>query len=66
MTDRNFVKTNVRGGFFRKKLFMAMLIALFVIVVFLVWFFFASDSNQTILPPSCYSVNGEQICPTPK
>jgi uncharacterized membrane protein (DUF106 family) len=54
---------NARSGFFRRKLFLAMVIALFVIIIFFIWFFFVSESNNAvILPPNCYSVNGEQIC----
>ena len=53
MSHENVDNTNIRWESFRRKLFMAMLIAVFVIVVFLVWFFFISESNNdVILPPN--------------
>ena len=58
-------RPSTRTGFFRRKLFLALIIVLFVIVIFSIWFFFISESNNVILPSNCYSINGEQICPTP-
>lgn len=49
---------NARLGYFRRKLFLGMIIALIIIVIFFVWYFFISGSNNVIddsaiiLPPN--------------
>ena len=58
--------------FFRRKLFLALILAAFVIVIFSIWYFIiyesgnVIDNKNVILPGNCYSINGHQICPPPK
>ncbi|HEX7178732.1 MAG TPA: hypothetical protein VF220_03330 [Nitrososphaeraceae archaeon] len=65
-------KSNPSSRFVSKKLILVIIIVLVAGITFGVWFFFISDSDNAIdtsdnfLPPNCYSVNGKQICPSPK
>lgn len=52
-----------------RRLGLAIIIVLVSGIMFGFWFFFISDldnviwHNDNYLPPNCYSINGEQICP---
>ena len=65
-------KSNPSSRFVSRKLILVTIIVLVAGITFGVWFFFISDSDNAIdtsdnfLPPNCYSVNGKQICPSPK
>jgi hypothetical protein len=65
-------KANRSSRFVSRKLILVTIIVLVAGITFGVWFFFISDSDNAIdtsdnfLPPNCYSVNGKQICPSPK
>ena len=58
--------------FFRRKLFLTLIVAAFVIVILSIWYFLiyesgnVIDNKSVILPGNCYSINGQQICPPPK
>lgn len=55
-----------------KKILLAIIIILIVGLAVALWFIFISGSSNTIknnndsLPSNCYSVNGKEICVTPK
>jgi len=65
-------KSNRSFRFHNRKLILAIIIVAAAGITFGIWFFFISDSDNAIdtsdnfLPPNCYSVNGKQICPSPK
>ena len=65
-------KSNPSSRFVSRKLILVIIIVLVAGITFGVWFFFISDSDNAIhtsdsfLPPNCYSVNGKQICSSPK
>jgi hypothetical protein len=65
-------KSNPSSRFVSRKLILVTIIVLVAGITFGVWFFFISDSDNAIdtgdnfLPPNCYSLNGKQICPSPK
>lgn len=65
-------KSNRSFRFLNRKLIVAIIIVAAAGITFGIWFFFISDSDNAIdtsdnfLPPNCYSVNGKQICPSPK
>ena len=65
-------KSNPSSRFVSRKLILVTIIVLVAGITFGVWFFFISDSDNALdtsdnfLPPNCYSVNGKQICPSPK
>jgi hypothetical protein len=55
-----------------RRLILGIIIVLVAGITFGVWFFLISNSDNAIdtsenfLPPNCYSINGKQICPSPK
>jgi hypothetical protein len=65
-------KSNRSFRFHNRKLILGIIIVAAAGITFGIWFFFISDSDNAIdtsdnfLPPNCYSVNGKQICPSPK
>jgi hypothetical protein len=57
--------------FFNRKLILAMIIVAVAGITFGIWFLFtnsnnAIDTSDNFLPPNCYSINGKQVCPSPK
>jgi hypothetical protein len=64
--------SNRSSRFYNRKLILGIIIVAVAGLTFGVWFFFISNSDNAIdtsenfLPPNCYSINGKQICPSPK
>lgn len=71
MTPSKDDNSKPSSGFLGRRLILAVIIVLIAGVVFGVWFFFISDSDNEIedkdsfLPPNCYLINGKQTCPKP-
>ena len=70
MGYRDVDKSNTSIRFFEKKLLLAIIIILVAGIISAVWFIFVSDTKislqkteNNVLPPDCYSVNGNITCP---
>ncbi|HEY7226605.1 MAG TPA: hypothetical protein VH481_00580 [Nitrososphaeraceae archaeon] len=72
MTFAKSVKNPQSNKLFGRKLIIGILIVLVATLVMGVWFFSNSGlglgigNTEKYLPPNCYSINGNQICPPHK
>jgi hypothetical protein len=70
--QQKYYSKNRSSRFYNRKLILAIIIVLVSGLTFGLWFFFISNSDNAIdtsenfLPPNCYSINGREICPSPK